>query len=148
VAHYLFNFAKRDARSGLGLHEQAAGFLGVAAWGIASDEAHRNALAPGDLILIYIGAPEREFMGRAQLASAVHEWTPSEARMYPGDCVDGVALAQVEQWVPPVPVDAVLSRIDPTENAQADFQTGVVRITAHEYETALAVAAERASTTG
>jgi hypothetical protein len=42
----------------------------------------------------------------------------------------------------------VLSQIDPSENAKADFQTGVVRITTHEYETALAVAAGRAPSTG
>jgi hypothetical protein len=34
---------------------------------------------------------------------------------------------------------AVLSQIDPAANAKADFQAGVVRVTAHEYETALAV---------
>jgi hypothetical protein len=31
--------------------------------------------------------------------------------------------------------------MDPTENAKAEFEAGVVRITANEYETALAVAA-------
>ena len=36
---------------------------------------------------------------------------------------------------------AVLSRINPSEEAKADFPTGVVLITAHEYECALAVAA-------
>jgi hypothetical protein len=116
-------------------------------WGIDTDEPHRNALAPGDLILIYLGAPEREFIGRAELASAVHDWTPSEAQVYPGDSPSGVLLAQVEEWAP-VPMNTVLSQIDPAENARADFQAGVVRITANEYETALAVAAGRASSTG
>jgi len=41
---------------------------------------------------------------------------------------------------PPVPMNAVLSQIDPAENARADFATGVVRITADQFETALAVA--------
>ena len=36
----------------------------------------------------------------------------------------------------------------PAESAKADFQAGVVRITTNEYETALAVAAERAPSTG
>jgi len=39
---------------------------------------------------------------------------------------------------------AVLSRID-SETARADFESGVVRITAGEFETALAVAAGRAT---
>ncbi len=64
--------------------------------------------------------------------------------MYPGDSPSGVSLAQVEEWDPPVPMDAVLSQIDPAENARAEFETGVVRITVSEYETALAVAAGRA----
>ena len=38
----------------------------------------------------------------------------------------------------------VLSQIEPAGSAGADFETGVVRITANEYATALAVAAGRA----
>ena len=117
-------------------------------WGVAEDEPHRNALAAGDLVLVYLGAPERKFIGRAELASAVHDWTPSEARVYLGDSPSGVSLAQVEEWDPPVPMNAVLSQIDQTENARADFEMGVVRITANEFETALAVAAGRATSTG
>src|SRR4051794_28221744 len=94
---------------------------------------------PGDLVLIYLGAPEREFIGRAELASAAHDWTPSEAQVYPGDSPSGVLLAQVEEWDPPVPMEIVLSQID-SADAKADFAAGVVRITAGEYETALAVA--------
>src|SRR5712692_5468312 len=146
VAHYLFNFVKEDAAKGPALLEQAAGFLRVRMWGIA-DEPHRNALASGDLILIYLAAPERKFIGRAELASAVHDWTPSEAQVYPGNSPGGVLLAQVEEWDPPVPTNTVLSQIDPTENAKADFQAGVVRFTANEYDTALAVAAGRAPST-
>jgi hypothetical protein len=148
VAHYIFNFVRGDAAEGPALREEAAGFLQVRMWGIGADEPHRNALAPGDLVLIYLGAPEREFIGRAELASGVHEWTPSEAQVYPGDSSSGVVLAQVEEWDPPVPMNTVLSQLDPAEKAKADFQAGVVRITPNEYETALAVAAGRAPSTG
>jgi hypothetical protein len=148
VAHYLFNFVSGDAAPRLvALREQATRFLRVRMWGIDADEPHRDALAAGDLILVYLGAPERKFIGRAELASAVHDWTPSEAQVYPGDSPSGVSLAQVEEWDPPVPMSTVLSQIDPAENARADFETGVVRITANEYETALAVAAGRALST-
>jgi hypothetical protein len=116
-------------------------------WGIDADEPQRDALAAGDLVLIYLGAPDRELIGRAELASAVHAWTPSEAQVYPGDSPSGVSLAQVDEWDPPVPMDAVLSQIDRSENARADFETGVVRITAKEFATALAVATERALST-
>jgi hypothetical protein len=148
VAHYLFNFVDADAATGTALRELTARFLRVRMWGIEVDEPHRNALAPGDLVLLYLGAPDREFIGRAELASAVHDWTPSEAHVYPGDSTGGVLLAEIEEWHPPVPMDTVLSQIDPAENAKGDFDTGVVRITANEYETALAVAAAHAPLTG
>ena len=146
MAHYLFNSVEGAAK-GPALRERAAGSLRARMWGVDVGERHRDALAPGDLVLIYLGAPEREFIGRAELASAVREWTPSEAQVYPGDSSSGVMLAQVEEWDPPVPMSAVLSQIDSAE-AKADFQAGVVLITAGEFETALAVAAGRATSTG
>jgi hypothetical protein len=140
VAHYLFNFVK-----GRG---QAAALMRLRMWGMDADERHRDALAPGDLVLLYLGAPELEFIGRAELASAAHDWTASETAAYPGDSPGGVLLAQVEEWDPPVPMSAVLLQMDPTDKAKAEFDAGVVRITANEYETALAVAAERPTLTG
>jgi hypothetical protein len=59
-----------------------------------------------------------------------------------------VLLAEVKEWDPPVPMSTVLSQLDPVGDARADFETGVVRITANEYETAHAVAAGRAPSTG
>jgi hypothetical protein len=117
-------------------------------WGVGAEEPHRDALAPGDLALVYLAAPERKFIGRAELVSVVHDWTPSEEQVYPGDSPGGVLLAQVEEWDPPVPMSTVLSQIDQSAGARADFEAGVVRITADEYTTALAVAAERATSTG
>ena len=155
MGHYLFNFSKSQVVKGASLPEHAAAAMRVKLWGVDADEPHRDALAPGDLILIYLGEPERVFIGRAELGSAVHEWTPSEAQRYPGDSPGGVMLAHVEEWDPPVPMDAVLLRIDPEgsnpyvqANAKAGFRTGVVGITAHEYETVLAVRAERMPATG
>jgi len=113
-------------------------------WGVDADEPHGTALAAGDVALVYLSAPERKLIGRVEIASAVHEWNPDEARDYPGDSSRGVLLAQVEEWNPPVPMESVLSQMDPADKAKADFDKGVVRITASEYETALAVAAGRA----
>lgn len=148
MAHYLFNVSRPDAAKGPGLREQAAGLLRAKMWGVDADEPHRNELAPGDLVLIYLAAPEREFIGRAELASAVRDWTPSEAQRYPGDSPSGVFLSGVEEWDPPVPMETVLAHIDPAANARADFEMSVVRITAHEYEAALAVSAGRFPATG
>jgi len=133
MAHYLFNLVGVP-------REQAARLLRVGMWGVGPDEPHRAALAAGDLVLVYLGAPERTFVGRAELASAVRDWTPSEAPIYPGASPGGVLLTHVEEWHPPVPMSSVLSQLDTSGGARADFDNGVVRITADEYATAVAVA--------
>ena len=109
-------------------------------WGIDAGERHRDALAQGDLVLVYVGAPERCFTGCATLGSATRDWTPEEAAIYPGESTAGVLLADVEEWDPPVAMSTVLSEID-SSTAKADFDSAVVRISASEYETTLAVAA-------
>lgn len=142
MAHYLFNFSDGDRR-------QATRLLQAKMWGVGRHERHRDALAPGDVALIHLPAPEAEFIGCAELATGVHDWTPSEAEAYPGDSPSGVLLSHVEEWDPAVPMDPVVQRIDPTasnprvqENAAAGFRMGVVRITGKEYETALALGRE------
>jgi hypothetical protein len=140
VAYYIFNLVSSEAAPRPALREEAAGFLRASLWGVEADEPHRNALAPGDLVLVYLGAPQRQFVGRAELASAAHDWTPSEAQAYPGDSTGGVVLARLEEWDPPVPMSSVLAQIDRSQGARADFEVGVVRITAGEYKTAVAVA--------
>jgi hypothetical protein len=127
LAHYLFNLVGPEV-------------LQARMFGVEADEPHGSALAAGDLALLYSGAPERELLGRAVLASAVHAWTPSEVKTYPGASRRGVVLSQVEEWRPAVSMSDVLSRIDRSQGARADFETSVVRITENEYETALAVA--------
>jgi len=75
MAHYIFNVMSGDGAPGPVLREQATRSTGARMWAINRDERHRDAFAPGDLVLIYLGAPERKFIGRAELASAVHAWT-------------------------------------------------------------------------
>src|SRR5580765_649083 len=146
MAHYLFNFSDGD-------RQRATDLLRAKMWGVRRDERNGHALAAGDLTLIYLPAPEAEFIGRAELATAVHDWTPSEAEAYPGDSPSGVLLSHVEEWDPAVPMDTVVQRIDPTAsnpliqaNAAAGFRMGVVRITGDEYETALALSREARGT--
>jgi hypothetical protein len=138
MAHYVFNFS--DGR------RQAAAPLRAKMWGVGRNERNRDALAPGDLALIFLSSPDAEFIGRAELATAVHEWTPPEADAYPGDSASGVLLAHVDEWDPPVSMAAVVQRIDPTgsnpivqANAAVGFRLGVVLITADEYENAVAL---------
>jgi hypothetical protein len=142
MAHYVFNFSDGD-------RQKAIDLLHANMWGVRRDERNGDALAPGDLILIYLPAPEAEFIGCAELATAVHDWTPSEHEAYRGDSSSGVLLSHVDEWHPAVPMDAVVRRIDPAAsnplvqaNATAGFQRSVVRISAAEYENAVALSRE------
>jgi len=142
MAHFLFNVPGED-------QEQAVALLRAGMWGIGGQERHGAALAPGDRVLIYLAAPRQEFIGQAELASAVHDWTPAEAETCPSNAPGGVLLDRITEWDPPVAMSTVVPRIDPDNsnpyvqhNARAGFQTGVVQISAHEYETVLAVRAE------
>ena len=69
MAHYLFNVVKGDAAKGPAVREQADELLRVRMWGVDPDEPRiATRLPPGDLVLIYLGAPERVFIGCAELA--------------------------------------------------------------------------------
>jgi len=135
MAYYIFNVRGGDA-------SPATQLLRNKVWPIHDQEPHRDALAPGDLALVYLAAPQGMFIGRAELASPVHDWTAAEAQVYASNAPCGVSLAQVEEWDPPVPMRNVLSQIDQSAGARADFEDGVVRITKEEYVTALSVAAD------
>jgi hypothetical protein len=145
MVHYLFNFSA-------GGRGDAATLLRAQMWGVGNDERYRDALAPGDLALIYV-ANLGDFIGWAELATAVHDWAPWEAEDYPGDSRSGVLLLHVEEWDPAVPMDTVVERIDPIAsnplvqaNAAAGFRMGVVLITGDEYEATLALAREAQET--
>jgi hypothetical protein len=137
MAHYLFTFSTGD-------RDQAIARLQAEMWGIDADERHRDGLVAGDLTLIYVAAPDGGFIGRAELATGAHEWTPSEARAYPGSARGGVRLSRVERWDRAVPMAIVAAHVDPSgsnsvvqANARAGLRAGVVRITAAEYDAAL-----------
>ncbi len=143
MAHFLFNVAGAAADQ-----EQAAALLRAGMWGIGAEERHRDALAPGDMVLIYLAAPRDEFTGQAVVASAAHDWTAAEAGACPGDSRGGVLLDRAEEWDRPVPMGAAVARIDPDgsnpivqENARAGFRPAVVLITEDEYEAVRSVRA-------
>jgi len=146
MAHWLFNVSDGD-------REQATVLLRAKMWGVGRREGDRDALAAGDLVLIYLATPEAEFIGRAELASAVHDWTSSEAEAYPGESSSGVLLSHVEEWDRAVPMETVVQRIDPTgsnplvqANAAAGFRHAVVRISENEYEATVALSREARET--
>ena len=74
-------------------------------------EHHRDALAPGDLALVFV-AVTREFVGRVELKITSLDPMPSDLATS-GPAVSMVLLGDVEDWTSGVPLDVAVKRIDP-----------------------------------
>jgi len=131
MQHFIFNLADGD-------RERAKSFLHAKRWVVRCDERHRDALAPGDLALVFV-ALTREFVGRAELKTTFLDPMPSDPAAS-GPAVSGVLLGDVEDWTSGVPLDVAMQRIDPNgsnpyvQANAAGFHAGVVLITAKEYD--------------
>lgn len=130
MQHFIFNLADGD-------RERAKSFLQVKRWVVSRDERHRDALAPGDLALVFV-ALTREFVGRAEVKTTFLDPMPSDPATAPA--VSGVLLGDVEDWTRGVPLDLAVKRIDPkgsnpyVQANAAGFRAGVVQITIKEYD--------------
>ena len=131
MQHFIFNLAGGD-------REQAESFLHAKRWVVSRDERHRDALAPGDLALVFV-ALTREFVGRAELKTTFLDPMPSDP-VASGPAASGVLLVDVEVWTSGVPLDVAVQRIDPkgsnpyVQANAAGFHAGVVQITVKEYD--------------
>jgi len=130
MQHFIFNLADGD-------RERAKSFLRAKRWVFSREERHRDAIAPGDLALVFV-ALTREFVGRAEIKTAFLDPMPSDPA--PGTAVTGVLLGDVEDWTSGVPLAVAVQRIDPNgsnpyvQANAAGFRAGVVHITANEYD--------------
>jgi hypothetical protein len=131
MQHFIFKLADGD-------RERAKSFLQAKRWVISRDERHRDALAPGDLALVFV-ALTREFVGRAEVKTTFLDPMPSDPATA-GPAVSGVLLGDVEDWTRGVPLDLAVKRIDPkgsnpyVQANAAGFRAGVVQITVKEYD--------------
>jgi hypothetical protein len=131
MQHFIFNLADGD-------RERAKSFLRAKRWTVSREERHRDALASGDLALVFVGLT-REFVGRAELKTAFLDPMPSDPATS-GPAVSGVLLGGAEDWTSGVPLDVAVQRIDPTgsnpyvQANAAGFRAGVVQITVKEYD--------------
>ena len=121
-----------------GDRDRAKSFLHAKRWVVSRDERHRDALAPGDLALVFV-ALTREFVGRAELKTTFLDPMPSDPATS-GRAASGVLLVDVEDWTSGVPLDVAVQRIDPkgsnpyVQANAAGFHAGVVQITVKEYD--------------
>ena len=130
MQHFIFNLADGD-------RERVKSFLQAKRWVVSRDERHRDALAPGDLALVFVTLT-REFVGRAEVKTTFLDPMPSDLATAPA--VSGVLLGDFEDWTRGVPLDLAVKRIDPkgsnpyVQANAAGFRAGVVQITVKEYD--------------
>jgi len=96
MAFWLFNCVPSGPAASR-VVERVDELLEAGVWDVADDEPHRNSLAAGDLVLVYLGAPDRVFVARAELASSVQPWAPDE--MGPPLWAPGVAASGSSSWI-------------------------------------------------
>jgi hypothetical protein len=99
------------------------------------DYPDRETTTPGDVTALWRRSThsENEQSMSGRVSSVNSAWRPTRSASSTSCSID---------WA--TSIDAVLSEIDTSEGAKADHDAGVLRITANEYETTLAVAAGRA----
>ena len=131
MQYFILNLADGD-------RERSKSFLHAKRWTVGREERHRDALAPGDLALVFV-ALTREFVGRAEIKTAFLDPMPSDpATSDPAE--SGVLLGDVEHWTSGVPLDIAVQQIDPNKSNPyvqanaAGFRAGVVQITVKEYD--------------
>jgi hypothetical protein len=131
MQHFIFNLAVGD-------RERAQALLHAKRWVVGGEERHRDALAPGDLALVFV-ALTREFVGRAEVKTTFLDPMPSDPATS-SPAVSGVLLGDVEHWTSGVPLDVAVQRIDPKRSNPyvqanaAGFRAGVVQITVKEFD--------------
>ena len=141
--YFIFNLVDGD-------RARAASFLSAKRWVVGREERHRSALASGDLVLVFVGVTS-EFVGRAQLETEFLDPMPVDAAAF-GPAVSGVVLTDADAWTSGVPLADAVQRIDPTgsnpyvQANAAGFRSGVVQITADEYDKILSLHDEARST--
>lgn len=100
MASYILNFTRGGTKEKKAMPAQARQLLELGLWGIPPNAQLRNKIAPGDHVLVFIGAPDRVFVGDALVQSGYHPWTPDEAARYPMTSTfeHGITLTQARVW--------------------------------------------------
>ena len=146
MSFFLLNFARSAAfDNARPLCEQAVELLRTRLWGIGPNAPFRAVLAPGDEVVVYVGAPDRMLVGSGVLATAVREWTPEEAARYPGGFSGGIEFGRISVWSPAIPIHSLRSSLRLTQtNREPRFLAGVVRLDEADFRTIIAATALRA----
>src|SRR3954470_22555139 len=124
MADWIVSFTKDGAHDPKRMTAEARALLRARLWGIPASAPSKDKAVPGDRLLIYVGAPDKTFVGHATITSAYHEWTADEQAVYPGTFPGGVALADDARIYP---TTVRLERVWPRTSFSATNKKGLFR---------------------
>jgi type I restriction and modification enzyme subunit R-like protein len=106
VANYILNFTRGGTSEKKGMPAQARQLLQRGLWGIPASAQLKGKIIAGDRVFVFVGAPDRVFVGDAVVDSGYHGWTSDEADRYPTTTSfdHGITLAQARVWPKPLPI--------------------------------------------
>jgi hypothetical protein len=144
MAEWILNFTRRGTKDKKLMPQQARGLLEIGLWGIPETAQAKDKLAASDRVLVYVGAPDRLFLGDARISSPWHHWTDtelgSEKERYPtaGSFGAGIALADCRIWEKPVPLQIAWPQTQGAKtNPKARWYGAVARITSEDFDAIL-----------
>ncbi len=110
MTDWIANFTQSGAQDKTLMPREARSLLDAGLWGIPEKAQAKSKLAAGDRLIVYIGAPDRIFLGDARIVSPWHDWTAAEAAVYPGTFGRGIALSDCRIWDKPVALQPAWSQ--------------------------------------
>ncbi len=140
MGNWVVNFTKGGTQDKKLMPQQARKLLRAGLWGVPDTAQAKEKLAVGDRVLVYVGAPDRIFVGDARIAAPWHAWTPDEAQRYAGIGTfgAGIALEACRVWDKPVALDAVWPDTQGAKtNPSARWYGAVTRLTQSDFDAIL-----------
>src|SRR5437868_6764675 len=106
MAHYLAYATKARASSPRKLLAEVHTMLTIGLWGIPTTALLRTKLLPGDGLIVAVGAPYRQFVGDAVLASRYRRFSEEDLALLPPalSFAHGVGLTRARIWPHPKPI--------------------------------------------
>jgi hypothetical protein len=145
MAEWILNFTRGGTKDRKLMPGQARQLLEIGLWGIPETAQAKNKLAEGDRVLVYVGAPDRLFLGDARIASPWHHWTATELgaenaqHATAGSFGAGITLTDCRIWEKPVPLQTAWPQTQGAKtNPKARWYGAVARITGDDYDSILA----------
>ena len=128
MAHYLAYATEAGTSRPREMVSQVHRILTLGLWGVPTTAQLKMRLLPGDGLIVAVGAPYRQFVGDAVIASRYRKFSEAEiSGLPPGLAFDhGLTLSRAQIWQRAAPIEALWQRTTKAKNnKQAFFRSAI-----------------------